>query len=478
MNIVAPFFKQCTQTPQQIAFSEEQRGITYSDFKQQIETVAAFLQHQSTPQRCIAVALDRGIDSAICIYAILSAGGIYLPLDIKNPAPRLNFIIQDAQPQYIIGLGSAPAWLERNEKWLDLNQLLEYKQSGYTAVNTSPNDLAAILYTSGSTGNPKGVALSHQALHNFSSWAKDTFKLHAADRIASLAPFHFDLSIFDLFSSLSAGASVYFIPAKLTFAPSKLTSWLSEYKINFWYTVPSLLSFIALKGALESTQLDHLKCILFAGEVFPSKPLIKLVNLLPNTTFYNLYGPTETNVCCFWEVDKNRLSPEKNIPIGMPACNATLKLDDTTGELLVQSLNNFSGYWQQGKLETLTQIHYATGDKASLNSFGEYEYYGRLDRMLKCSGYRVEPAEIEQSINQLDHIDQSAVIGIKDTTSGQRPAAVVVLKNNAELGPSIKPLRQLLPPYMQPCKFIVLESLPVLSNGKTDYLAIEKIFKS
>jgi len=478
MNIVAPFFTQCTQTPQQIAFAEEQRSITYSDFKKQVETVAGFLQQQTTAQRCIVVALDRGIDSAICIYAILSAGGIYLPLDIKNPAPRLNFIIQDAQPQYVIGLGAAPAWLERNEKWLDLNQLLEHKQPSYTAVNTSPNDLAAILYTSGSTGNPKGVALSHQALHNFSSWAKDTFKLHAADRIASLAPFHFDLSIFDLFSSLSAGASVYFIPAKLTFAPSRLTAWLSEHKINFWYTVPSLLSFIALKGALESTKLDNLKCILFAGEVFPSKPLIKLVNLLPNTTFYNLYGPTETNVCCFWKVDKNRLSLEKNIPIGIPACNATLKLDENTGELLVQSLNNFSGYWQQGALEALTDTQYATGDKAAINSLGEYEYYGRLDRMLKCSGYRVEPAEIEQSINQLEHIEHSAVIGIKDSTSGQRPAAVVVLKNNAELGPSIKPLRQLLPPYMQPCKFIVVESLPVLSNGKTDYLAIEKLFKS
>lgn len=478
MNIVAPFFKQCTQAPQQIAFAEEQRCITYADFKKQVETVAAFLQQQPTAQRCIAVALDRGIDSAICIYAILSASGIYLPLDIKNPAPRLNFIIQDAQPHYVIGVGSAPAWLDETDKWLDLNQLLEYKQSGYTTVNTAPTDLAAILYTSGSTGNPKGVALSHQALHNFSSWAKDTFKLQASDRIASLAPFHFDLSIFDLFSSLSAGASVYFIPAKLTFAPSRLTTWLQKNKINSWYTVPSLLSFIALKGALESTNLDHLKCILFAGEVFPSKPLIKLVTLLPNTTFYNLYGPTETNVCCYWKVDKNCLSLDQTIPIGIPACNATLKLDNTSGELLVQSLNNFSGYWQQGKLEPLTQTYYATGDKASLNSIGEYEYHGRLDRMLKCSGYRVEPAEIEHTINQLEHIEHSAVIGIKDSTSGQRPAVVVVLKDNAELGPSIKPLRQLLPPYMQPCKFVVVESLPVLPNGKTDYLAIEKIFKS
>jgi non-ribosomal peptide synthetase component F len=137
--------------------------------------------------------------------------------------------------------------------------------------------MATILYTSGSTGNPKGVAISHQALLNFSSWTQTTFKLNQQERIASLAPFHFDLSIFDLFSSLASGATVYFLPARLSLSPSRLTAWLSKYKITTWYTVPSLLSFIALKGALQTTDLSHLKRLLFAGEVFPSQHLIKLI---------------------------------------------------------------------------------------------------------------------------------------------------------------------------------------------------------
>ncbi|MCF7971820.1 MAG: AMP-binding protein, partial [Methylococcaceae bacterium] len=391
---------------------------------------------------------------------------------------RLNFIIQDAQPHYIIGLGAAPDWLTTPELWLDIDNVLCTTNPNIQAVTVESSALAAILYTSGSTGNPKGVALSHQALANFSTWASQTFAINNQERIASLAPFHFDLSIFDLFSSLAGGASVYFLPSRLSLSPSRLTAWLAENQISCWYTVPSLLSFIALKGALDTTPLPHLKRILFAGEVFPTPHLIKLADLLPETELYNLYGPTETNVCCYWPVDRKRLNIEQTIPIGLPACNAQLTIDADTGELQVNSLNNFSGYWQQGKLNPLNSRTYLTGDKVSLNQYGEYDYHGRLDRMLKCSGYRVEPAEIEQCINQLEHIESCAVVGIKDATSGQRPAAVVVLIAGASLAEAIKPLRQLLAPYMQPCKFIVVDSLPVLSNGKTDYQAIEDLFNT
>lgn len=477
MNIVNPFFEQCTQIPDKTALLEEDQDISYAGLRSCIEKVTAFLQTKQTQNQCIAIALNRGINAATCIYGVLSAGAIYLPLDIKNPATRLNLIISDAQPRFIIGLGSAPDWLDNPEIWLDIAQLLLSETKSTFSTQVRATDLAAILYTSGSTGTPKGVALSHQALMNFSTWASHTFKLNQQDRIASLAPFHFDLSIFDLFSSLASGASVYFLPSRLSLSPSRLTNWLSEQQITCWYTVPSLLSFIALKGALETTPLPDLKRILFAGEVFPSQHLIKLADLLADTELYNLYGPTETNVCCYWPIDRQRLTNDQAIPIGHAAGNSQLTIDAETGELLVNSLNNFAGYWQQGKLNPLNADFYPTGDKVSLNKQGEYEYLGRLDRMLKCSGYRVEPAEIEQCINRLDSIESCAVVGIKDLTSGQRPAAAIVLKNGANLAKAIKPLRQQLASYMQPCKFIVLDALPCLSNGKTDYQAIHNLFK-
>jgi len=311
---------------------------------------------------------------------------------------------------------------------------------------------------------------------NFSDWAADTFSITHKDHIASLAPFHFDLSVFDLFTSLNCGATVHFVPSALVLSPSRLTAWLDKHQINIWYTVPSLLSFIALKGNLSNTPLPHLKTILFAGEVFPTPQLIKLCNLLPNTDFYNLYGPTETNVCCYWPVDRSRFSDDQSIPIGHPASDSVLKIDNKNGGLSVRSANNLSGYWQQGKLipAMSTEHFYHTGDKISVNEHGEYCYHGRLDRMLKCSGYRVEPAEIEQAIMKCAEVENCAVVGIKDSTSGQRPAAALILKANASLADIIKPLRQKLPAYMQPCKYIVLESIPYLANGKTDYQSILK----
>jgi acyl-coenzyme A synthetase/AMP-(fatty) acid ligase len=313
---------------------------------------------------------------------------------------------------------------------------------------------------------------------NFSDWAADTFALGAEDRIASLTPLHFDLSVFDLFSSVKAGASVHFMPNALTLAPSRLTSWLSEQAISCWYTVPSILRFVALKGALEETPLPQLRSVLFAGEVFPSAQLLSLCTQLPKVNFYNLYGPTETNVCCYWPVQRERLSPDTPIPIGYPACGSQLHIDPETEELRVNSPNNFSGYWQDGALQarSAADAWYATGDKVSLNSQGEYCYHGRLDRMLKCSGYRIEPAEIELALQQLPAVAQCVVIGLADGTGGMRPAAAVVLRANYRLDDVVAPLKAKLPAYMHPGKFLVLAALPLLSNGKIDLTAVSQQF--
>lgn len=490
MSLLSAFNQQCKTAPDNIAFIEGDRQVSYLQVQQLVNQLSAqILANNPNCSRCI-IALDRDIDAAIAILSVLYTGACYIPLDPKNPDTRLSYIVNDADAQCIIGKGRCPDWLDKPELWLEMTEpetsvrhdagaspyAFPRRPWGRSSSHIENESLAAILYTSGSTGNPKGVALSHRAMSNFTNWAADTFNIINKDRIASLTPFHFDLSVFDLFTSLSRGASIHFIPARLTLSPSRLTTWLNENEISVWYTVPSLLSFIALKGSLSTTPLPRLKTILFAGEVFPTPQLIKLCDLLSKVNFYNLYGPTETNVCCYWPVNRSRLQQNQPIPIGFSACNSELTIDPNNSELLVKSSNNLSGYWQQGQLFSALSAEgfYHTGDKVSLNEQGEYHYHGRLDRMLKCSGYRVEPAEIEQAILQCEGVEHCAVIGIQDSTSGQRPAAAIVLKTDSILADIIKPLRQKLPAYMHPCKFIILDTLPYLSNSKIDYQSLQK----
>ncbi len=476
MPLLTSFNLQCRNAPDRPALIEGERRMSYREVMLSTERLAAHLAAWLEPGSRVALAMDRGIDAVIAILSVLRCDACYIPLDIKNPARRLRFIVDNAVVHCIIGRGNPPEWLDTPALWLDIDRLPESAQSYYPPAATDPEALAAILYTSGSTGTPKGVALSHRALHNFADWAARTFKLNADDRIASLAPFHFDLSVFDLFSSLSAGASINFVPAGLTLSPSRLTAWLREQRITVFYTVPSLLGFIVLKGGLTEQPLPDLTTLLFAGEVFPTPQLKKLCELLPDTDFYNLYGPTETNVCCYWPVDRKRLANEQPIPIGHPACGSELKIDTETGKLLVKSANNLSGYWQQGQLTEALEDggYYRTGDKVSLNERGEYCYHGRLDRMLKCSGYRVEPAEIEALLMQCPEVAHCAVVGISDSASGQRPAAALVLHPGGQLNAIVKTVKQALPVYMQPCRFSVMDTLPLLDNGKTDYQILQR----
>lgn len=474
--LLGPITAAAARDPGHPAFTEGQRQLGYAEALQRAQAIAQCLSGAR-----IAVALPRGIDAALAILACLYAGAAYVPLDTGNPPTRLRQIVSDADVQLVLGHGACPGWLPWPERWLDIGAIPT--PSPAAAQPTTPwatplaraprrDELAAILYTSGSTGTPKGVALSHRAMANFVAWALQTFGLGAADRIASIAPFHFDLSVFDLFAGLAAGASIHFVPNGLAMAPSKLSSWLAGQAISTFYTVPSLLAFLAVKGNLAGTPLPNLKRILFAGEVFPTPQLIQLCNLLPGVALYNLYGPTETNVCAYWPVDRQRLRAEQPIPIGIPACHAQLRIDPDNGELLVDSANNLTGYWRGGRLEAQAGRWYRTGDRVSLNAHGELLYHGRLDRMLKCSGYRVEPAEIEAALHGLPGVVACAVFGIDDPASGQRPAAGLVLQPGYSAAAVAQALRPLLPAYMLPCKYLQLDALPRLANGKVDYASL------
>ncbi len=476
MNILSEFLETCRAQPGYTALIQDDRAIDYQDLKRRVRGFAILLNRKSSGEQPVAVALNRGIDASIAIFGVLYAGKCYLPLDLKNPPDRLESIIEDARVSAVIGGGTRPAWVKQPVNWINIEKLENLPASYDPPAQFDAQSLACILYTSGSTGRPKGVALSHRALRNFSRWGGQAFAIGEEDRIASLAPFHFDLSIFDLFTGLSRGASIHFVPDRLTLSPSRLSAWLNEHGITTWYTVPSMLNFLALKGDLRTNSLKSLKTLLFAGEVMPPATLIVLTQILPETRFYNLFGPTETNVCCYWPVDTSQLNGDQPIPIGKPACDSELAISELNGELLVRGDNLFSGYWHLGGLVSPVNPEnwYLTGDRVSQAPDGNFKFHGRIDRMLKCSGYRVEPAEIESVLRKFSIVESCAVVGIDDPASGQRPAAALVLQPGKQLSNLIPAIKSSLPVYMQPVKYLVMNQLPRLSNGKTDYITIAR----
>jgi len=474
--LLAPFLYQCRHQPEAIGLMETDRFLSYCDLLARAQSVAAGLQTLGIqPGQPVAIHLDRGIDAVIAVFGALLAGACYVPLDLKNPKPRLAFIIADAKVHAVLGLGEAPAWLDES-LWLDINACSKEPPK---PVETSADSLAAILYTSGSTGQPRGVALSHGAVASFALWAADLVALQDNDRIASSAPFFFDLSTFDLYAVLGAGASLYFVPSALSLSPARLSLWLKEQAIRGWYAVPSLLAFLAYKGNLAQTPLPCLRFLIFAGEVFPTPALIDLATKLPLTVLYNFFGPTETNVCCYWPVQREHLVADQSIPIGLPAADCELHLHVETGELWVRGTSLASGYWNQGRLQPFLNEEgwYPTGDRASLVD-GEYRFHGRLGRMLKCSGYRVEPAEIEAAVNAMTGVRDCAVVGIDDPATGQRPALALALEPQVTLSEIRTALLRFLPSYMQPGRYIVLEELPRLPNGKLDYSQVRTLLEA
>ncbi len=476
MNVVTRLFQLEGACADLTLFQGEGFELTARHLFERVNLLASHLRKQEIgPGSSVAIYLPRGVDAAITIYAVLYSGARYVPIDGSSPNERISIIIQDSQARCVIGDGARPEWLERTAQYINISDIQDQELPSGKAYVTDSEDIAAILYTSGSTGRPKGVAISHRAISAFSDWGQRVFNLTSKDRIANLAPFHFDLSLFDLFVAPNCGATTLFIPDELKLAPARLTDWLQQNRITTWYTVPSILAFIAMKGGLDKKSLPDLRQVLFAGERFHTQKVMNLTQLLDETAFYNLFGPTETNVCLFWPVERKRLAAEKAIPAGVPAGMAEIRVDPANSELLVKGPCLMSGYWKNREVDLPLDAAgwFQTGDRVSMNAMGEYEFHGRLDRMIKTSGYRVEPAEVEQVLNLIENVASTAVMGIPDPAGGTRIAAALA-GVDIDLRAVKKHVNKHLPPYMRPSIYHLMDKMPVVSNGKTDYQCILK----
>jgi amino acid adenylation domain-containing protein len=472
-------YQAAEQYPHHSALIHNGTKFTYHDLRKHSEEINDILSRINIGKGDrVAICLTKSIEFVAAIFGVLKSGAAYLPLDYFSPDDRNIFIIENAGAKAIILKKDKIHFLSKDYLILaETNEGLIVAERK-TQAKKSDTDLAYILYTSGSTGQPKGVMISSSAALEFINWGSETFRPTHNDKFASHAPFHFDLSVFDLFVSIKHAATLVLIDAEIGKQAMLLAKLIAEEKITIWYSTPAILHMIALYGRIRKYEYDHLRLVLFAGEVYPVNRFRKLKEQWPYPKYYNLYGPTETNVCTFYMIPDDPAEFPEEFPIGQKCAHYSAMVmkgeDDTSGELYISGKGLFSGYWGTEKENTWHMIDnkkwYNTGDIIQIDKNGLFVFKGRSDRMVKRNGYRIELAEIETSLAKNENIIECAVLCTTDESQTSRITAFVSCKKGEEES-EIK-MKEFcakhLPSYMIPDTFIFLKRLPLTSNNKTD----------
>jgi amino acid adenylation domain-containing protein len=493
------------------------RTISYADLDRLADRVR---------DRLIALGVARGdrvglfvhksIDTVAAIFGILKAGAAYVPVDASAPAARGAFILADcgvkacfveraavdALAGELAAQGASPRLfvIETPDDGSSLSACLDASDRSDGAAPTArsvevgESDLAYILYTSGSTGKPKGVVISQGNATCFVDWCSEVLAPNETDRFSSHAPFHFDLSILDIYTAIQHGATLVLIDEEVGKRPSELAAWIEQTGITIWYSAPSILTMLVQHGALESRDHGRVRIVCFAGEVFPVVHLRSLMRLWPGKRFLNLYGPTETNVCTWYEipavVPEDRKDP---YPIGPVCAHLRAIVVDPEGrevapgqegELCIAGPSVLQRYWNleeqtaRSLLPNRTDDRwYRTGDLVREDPVHGYIYLGRRDRMVKKRGYRVELGEIEACLYQHPEVLEAAVVAIPDEAAGVLIRAHLSTKSGEKI--SLIKLKKFcaerVPVYMVPDTFSFHEKLPKTSTDKVDYQRLKSL---
>jgi amino acid adenylation domain-containing protein len=483
------------RSPDAIAVEDSAESLTYAQLDALANRFARVLRESGVnPGDRVGIHAPRSGRVVAAMLGVLRAGAAYVPLDPSSPPARLKLIVQDCALRHVVvapptlarwvaaGFGPVEQFLLIDEwtgplpsgvrirGWKDLQAASAERDP--PAQPTSLDHLAYILYTSGSTGVPKGVMLSHRNAAAFIDWAADAIDLRESDRVASVAPFHFDLSVFDIWASLSRGARIVVVDEASVLSGRRMLDRIHDTGITVWYSVPSALVLMLESGGLSDRGAPSLRVVFFAGEVFPLKHLEATMRALPGSRFFNLFGPTETNVCLAHELPGPPGDEAHAIPIGRPTCGDTVSVLDAegrpvtagaVGELFVEGPTLMMGYWDGGR-GARAKSPYATGDMVSQRPDGEFMYHGRRDHMVKIHGFRVELGEVEAALLAMPGVREAIVFAVDQRlVAGIVPSTVDLSVLDVK-----RHCASRLPQYMVPGEVRLVAGLPRTSSGKTD----------
>ena len=445
--------------------------------------------------------VKKGVNSIRATLSILKADCAYVPLDLKTPADRLRGIFNGAQADTVVVDDESEPLLRQLLDGVDGLRILnldrpEVEDRLPLIYENLSIDIAYVLFTSGSTGVPKGVMISHQAIRDYIDWCVETYELGADDVIANHAPLHFDNSTFDLYCAFKTGASLHLMHEELNRVFKSQVEWLRDREISCLFVVPSILTILRKTGLVEAGMFPKMRHLICAGEVLPPDVLRAWMEIFPHVQFTNMYGPTEITVdCTYYIVPEPPAEDAEFVPIGKARRNMELLLRDdngvidvepgSEGELLVRGLSVSYGYLNNLEKTEAAFIQnpsnpyyhdllYCTGDLVRVDPHGDLLFLGRKDHQIKYMGNRIELGEIEAAMMKLKGVHEAVVVfNDSPVAEEQCIGAMISAEEGLTKHKVIAALLKIVPPYMIPRRWAFVEQIPRNQNGKLDRKFVE-----
>ena len=503
--------------PDRDAVRFDGRALTYATLAFRAnQTAHALMANGVAKGDRVGIYLPKGFEAVIAMHAIVRVGAAYVPLDPWLPPERLAHVLDDCGISVLFCEGARLAVLcsavasmtpvrdlrvigasDASEDVWSTTTWSEVAAERASAVDRpiADDDLAYILYTSGSTGEPKGMMHTHRSSLSFVTWARMTFGLRGDDRVGNHAPLHFDLSLFDYFSATQAHATTVIVSEEQQKMPASLSRFIEDERLTVWYSVPLAWTQMLMRGALESRDLRTLRLVLFGGEPFPLPSLRAAMSHASEAEFWHVYGVTEANVCTAHRVSRPLPDDVVELPVGHLCSNMeAVELDGDrpvapgeTGELAVRGAAVMLGYW--GQPETTrkafwerpvpgdrTDPFYRTGDLVTRDAQGVYWLKGRADRQIKSRGHRIEFDAVQAALADVPVIDEVAVFTAADAEGSQKLCAAVSIRPGCRWNESTarRVISRRVASYAIPTTFHIVPRLPRTSAGKVDFMTLRE----